>query len=70
MLLEVDERCLEGTEDVTNPNDVEHAVDDVLHSVDGVADVHLVHDALLNFDVDLSLDDFLDDLLVLDAADD
>ena len=69
VLLEVVEGCLEGTEDVANPSDVEHVVDDVLHSVNGVVDVHLVHDALLNFDVDLSLDDFLDDFLVLDAAD-
>ena len=66
-LLEVVERCLEGTEEVTNPNDVEYAVDDVHHSFDGVVDVHLVHDALLNFDVGLLLDVYLDDLLGLDA---
>ena len=69
VLLEVVERCLEGKEDVANPSDVEHAVDDVLHSDDDIVDVHLVHDVLLKFDVDLSLDDFLDDFLVLDAAD-
>ena len=68
MLLEVAERCLEGTEDVANPNDVEHAVDDLFHVVDAVVDVHLVHDAVLSFDVDLSLDDLLE-CLVLDAAD-
>ena len=68
MLLEVVERCLEGIEDVANPSDVEHAVDDVLHSVEDVVDVHLVHDDLLNFDVGLSLADLLDDLLVLDAV--
>ena len=48
MLLEVVERCLEGTEDVANPNDVEHAVDDVLCFVEDVVDVHLVHDGLLS----------------------
>ena len=63
VLLEVVERCLEGTEDVANPSDVEHAVDDVLHSIDDVVDVHLVHDTLQNFDVGLSLDDLLDDFL-------
>ena len=68
-LLGVVERCLEGTEDVANSNDVECAVDDVHHSFDGVVDVHLVHVALLNFDVGLSLDGYLDDLLVLDAVD-
>ena len=67
--LEVVGRCLEGIEDVANPSDVEHAVDDVLHSVEDVVDVHLVHDNLLNFDVGLSLGDLLDDFLVLDAAD-
>ena len=69
VLLEVVERCLEGTEDVANPSDVEHAVDNVLQSTDDVVDVHLVHDALLNFDFDLSLDDLLDHFLALDAAD-
>ena len=49
-LLVAIERCLEGTEEVTNSNDVDVA-DDVHHSFDGVVDVHLVHDALLNFDV-------------------
>ena len=68
-LLEVVERCLEGTEEVTNPNDVEYAVDDVHHSFDGVVDVHLVHDALLNFDVELLLDVYLDGLLGLGAMD-
>ena len=68
-LLGVVERCLEGTEEVANPNDVEYAVDDVYHSFDGVVDVHLVHDALLNFDVRLLIDGYLEDLLVLDTVD-
>ena len=67
-LLEVVERCLEGTREGTNPNDVEYAVDDVHHSFDGVVDVHLVHDDLLNLDVGFLLDGYLDDLLVLDAV--
>ena len=62
-LLAVVERCLGGTEEVANPSDVEYVVDDVNHSFDGVVDVHLVHDVLLNFDVELFLDDFLDDFL-------
>ena len=69
VLLEVVVRCPEGKEDVANPNDVEYVVDDVHHSFDGDVDRNLVHDALLNFDVVLLLDDSLDDLLVLDAAD-
>ena len=52
--LEVVGRCLEGIEDVANPNDVELAFDDVLCSIEDVVDVHLVHDGLLNLDVDLS----------------
>ena len=40
LLVEV-ERCLEGTEEVTNPNDVGHYVDDDHHSFDGVMNVHL-----------------------------
>ena len=68
-LLGVVERCLEGTEEVANPNDVGYAVDDVHHSFDGVVDDQLVHDALLNFDVGLLLDGYLDDLLGLDAVD-
>ena len=60
------ERCLEGTEEVTNPNDVEYVVDDVHHSSDGVVNVHLVHDVLLILDVGSFLDVYLDDLLGLD----
>ena len=51
MPLEVVGRCLEGIEDVANPNHVERAVDDVLCMVEDVVDVHLVHDGLLNLDV-------------------
>ena len=69
-LLEVAERCLEGTEDVTNPSDVGHAADDVHHSFDGAVDMHLVHDVLLNFDVVFLQEDDLDGLLVLDVDDD
>ena len=65
-LLVVVERCLEGTEEVTNPSDVEYVVDDVHHSSDGVVNVHLVHDVLLSLDVGLFLDVYLDDLLGLD----
>ena len=65
-LLVVVERCLEGTEEVTNPNDVEYVVDDVHHSPDGVVHVCLVHDVLLSLGVKLLLDDYLDDLLGLD----
>ena len=36
--------------------------------VEDVVDVHLVHDGLLNLDVDLSFDDLLDDFPVLDAV--
>ena len=57
-LLEVVERCLEGTEDVAG---VEYDVDDVHHSSDGVIDV------FMNFDVVLLLDDDLDGLLMLDV---
>ena len=67
-LLEVIGRCLEGTREGTNPNDVEYTVDDVHHSFDGVVDVHLVHDALLNFDVGVLPDGYLDNPLVLDAV--
>ena len=80
VLLEVVGRCLEGTEDVTNPNDVEHAVCDVLLVFENALDVHLVDvhrllvldllDDRLALDVELLLvDDLLDDPLVLDAAD-
>ena len=65
---EVVVRC-QSIEDVANPNYVEHAVDDVLCVVEDVVDVHLVHDGLLNLDVDFSLGDLLDDFLVLDAGD-
>ena len=49
LLVEV-ERCLEGTEEVTNPNDVGDCVDDDHHSFDGDVDVDLVLDALLSLD--------------------
>ena len=65
-LLVVVERCLEGTEEVTNPSDVEQCVDDVHHSSDGVVDVLLVHDVLLSLDVGLLLDVYLDEFLGLD----
>ena len=65
LLVEV-ERCLEGTEEVTNPNDVGHDVDDDNHSFDGDVDVYLVHDALLSLDERLFLDVYLDDLFGLD----
>ena len=42
VLLGVVEKCLESTEDVANPNDVEYVVDDVHHSLDGGVDRHLV----------------------------
>ena len=66
LLVEV-ERCLEGTEEVTNPNDVGHYVDDDYHSFDGDVDVGLVLDALLSLDERLFLDVYLDDLLGLGA---
>ena len=69
-LLEVVERCLEGIEDVANPNDVGHAVDDVLHLVENAADVHLDHDGLLDLDADQLLVDLLDDLFVQNDIDD
>ena len=49
-LLVVVERCLEGTEEVTNPNDVGYYVDDDHHSFDGVVKMPLFYDALLNHD--------------------
>ena len=61
LLVEV-ERCLEGTEEVTNPNDVVHCVDDDYHSLDGDVNVHLVLDAPLSLDERLFLDVYLDDL--------
>ena len=67
-LLEAVERCLEGTEEAANPSDVVYVVDDVHHSFGGVVDVHLVHDALLKFDVEIFLDDDLEGLSVLDAV--
>ena len=63
--LVVVERCLEGTEEVTNPSDVEYAVDDVHHSSNGVVHVYLVHDVLLSLDVGLLLDVYLDEFLFL-----
>ena len=65
LLVEV-ERCLEGTKEVTNPNDVGHYVDDDHHSFDGDVDVYLVHDALLSLEERLFLDVYLDDLFGLD----
>ena len=35
-LLEVDERCFEGIEEVTNPSDIEYDIHDVLRSFDDV----------------------------------
>ena len=80
MLLEVVGRCLEGIEDVANPNDAEHVVCDVFLVFDDALDVHLVDvhrllvldllDDFLALDVELLLvDALLDDSLVLDAAD-
>ena len=57
LLVEV-ERCLEGTEEVANPNDVGHYVDDDYHSFDGDVNVHLVLDAPLSLDERLFLDVF------------
>ena len=65
LLVEVG-RCLEGTEEVTNPNDVGRYVDDEYHSFDGDVDVHLVLDAPLSLDERLFLDVYLDDLFGLD----
>ena len=65
LLVEV-ERCLEGIEEVTNPNDVGHYVDDDYHSFDGDVNVHLVLDAPLSLDERLFLDVYLDDLFGLD----
>ena len=53
--LGVAEECLEGTEDETNPSDVEHVVGDVFLVVEDALDVHPL------------VPDFLDDLLVLDV---
>ena len=66
LLVEV-ERCLESTEEVTNPNDVGHYVDDDYHSFDGDVNVHLVLDALLSLDERLLVDVYLDDLFGLDV---
>ena len=65
LLVEVG-RCLEGTEEVTNPNDVGHYVDDDYHSFDGDVNVHLVLDAPLSLDERLFLDVYPDDLFGLD----
>ena len=46
--LEVVGRCLEGLEDVANPNDVEHAVYDVLLVLEDALDVHLVNVHMLS----------------------
>ena len=59
-------RCLEGTEEITNPNDVGYHVDDDHHSFDGDVNVHLVLDAPLSPDERLFLDVYLDDLFGLD----
>ena len=78
--LEAVRRCLEGLEDVANPNDVECAVYDVLSVFEDALDVHLVNvhclsdvdllDDLLALDVELFVDDdLLGDPLVLGAAD-
>ena len=60
------ERCPEGIEEVTNPDDVGYYVDDDYHSFDGDVNVHLVLDALLSLDERLFLDVYLDDLFELD----
>ena len=65
LLVEV-ERCPEGIEEVTNPDDVGYYVDDDYHSFDGDVNVHLVLDALLSLDERLLLDVYLDDLFELD----
>ena len=64
-LLVVVERCLEGTEEVTNPDDVGYYVDDDHHSFDGVMNMPLVYDALSNHDEEVD-DVSLDELLGLD----
>ena len=73
VLLGVAEECLEGTEDETNPSDVEHAVDDVFLVVEDALDVHpLVPDFLddlLVLDVEFLLFELLDDSFVLNADD-
>ena len=61
-LLVVVERCLEGTEEVTNPNDVGYYVDDDYHSFDGVMRMLLVYDVLSDLDEEVdgvSLDELL-----------
>ena len=64
-LLVEDGRCLEGTEEVTNPDGVGHYVDDEYHSFDGDVKMNLVLDALLNLDEGLLIDVYLDDLFEL-----
>ena len=61
LLVEV-ERCLEGTEEVTNPDDVGYDVDDDHHSFDGDVKMNLVLDVLLSLGEGLLLDVYLDDL--------
>ena len=65
-LLVIIERCLEGIEEVTNPNDVGYDVDDDHHSFDGVMKVPLFCDAPLNHNEELEFDVALDELLGLD----
>ena len=60
------ERCLEGIEEVTNPNAVGYDVDDDHHSFDGDVKMNLVLDALLSLDEGLLIDVYLDDLFGLD----
>ena len=65
LLVEV-ERCLEGIEEVTNPNAVGYYVDDDHHSFDGDVKMNLVLDALSSLDEGLLIDGYLDDLFGLD----
>ena len=64
-LLVVVERCLEGTEEVTNPNDVGYYVDDDHHSFDGIVKMLLVYDVFQGLDEEVD-DVSLDELLGLD----
>ena len=64
-LLVIVEGCLEGTEEVTNPNDVGYYVDDDHHSFDGVVKMLLVYDVLSDLDEEAG-DVSLGELLGLD----
>ena len=62
-LLGVVERCLEGTEEVTNPDDVGYYVHDDHHSFDGVVKMlslsMILSQILMRESDDVSLDEFL-----------